>query len=406
MRGFRLVCPPVLVLLLVGAASGQNVTVGSLPASPNFALDPSLGTAVDLAFPANGAGQLDSATFVWSMVPCPTAVKLKFFRLSGGTLIFLGERGPFDVNVSTQSVVLSPAVPVLAGDLIGVATLTNCGGLSAQSPGAPEGYVVFPADVVSNVDLVDGTQTSGATLAVQATGPSTDAVSGVLPVVGSTPGVPPSFFRTSVQLYNPGPSPISGRLVYHPQGVAGGSGDPSLAYSLQSGETRTIPDLLPEMDQAGLGSLDVVASGGADPPILIARVFNDAGSEGTTGFTEEVVPPFEALVEGDRGFLIVPPDLEVFRFNIGVRTLSIGATLTATLRTSTGTVLNTVSKSYPVNYFLQQSAAQFLGLGAGETLGPNSTISIDVTSGSAILYGATVDNRTQDPSIQFARPAP
>jgi hypothetical protein len=405
MRGFRLVCPPVLVLLLVGAASGQNVTVGSLPASPNFALDSSLATAVDLAFPASAAGELNSATFGWSTAPCPTAVKLKFFRLSGETLIFLGERGPFDVNDVTQTVELSPSVPVLGGDLIGVATLTNCGGLSAQSPGVAEGYFVFPADVVSNVNLVDGTLGDG-TLAVQATGPAADAVSGILPVVGSTAGVPPSFFRTSVQLHNPGPSPISGRMVYHPQGVAGGSSDPSLPYSLQPGETRAIPDLLPEMDQAGLGSLDVVASAGTDPPILAARVFNDAGSEGTTGFTEEIVLPSEALAEGDRGFLIAPPDFALFRFNIGVRTLSIGARLTAILRTSTGTPIKTVTKSYPVNFFLQQSAAQFLELGAGETLDPNSTISIDVTSGSAIIYGATVDNRTQDPSVQFARPGP
>lgn len=54
-------------------------------------------------------------------------------------------------------------------------------------------------------------------------------------------------------------------------------------------------------------------------------------------------------------------------------------------------------------YHEQQPAATFLGLA---DLPPGGSISISVTSGAAIFYGATVDNRTGDPSLQIARAAP
>lgn len=40
------------------------------------------------------------------------------------------------------------------------------------------------------------------------------------------------------------------------------------------------------------------------------------------------------------------------------------------------------------------------------TLPPGGSITIAVNSGAAILYGATVDNRTGDPGLQIARVAP
>ena len=41
----------------------------------------------------------------------------------------------------------------------------------------------------------------------------------ILPVVGSTPGVGGSFFRTSVQLHNPTNAPMAGRIVFHQSGA-------------------------------------------------------------------------------------------------------------------------------------------------------------------------------------------
>jgi hypothetical protein len=72
------------------------------------------------------------------------------------------------------------------------------------------------------------------------------------------------------------------------------------------------------------------------------------------------------------------------------------------LRDATGAVVGTVSRTYAATYHEQQSAGTLLEIA---TLPAGGSISITVTSGAAIVYGATVDNRTGDPSLQIARAA-
>jgi hypothetical protein len=224
----------------------------------------------------------------------------------------------------------------------------------------------------------------------------------ILPVVGSTPGAGGTFFKTSVQLYNSASSAISGRIVFHPSGVSGSASDTALSYTLSPGQTQSIVDLLPAIGRSGLGSADIEVTSGSVPAVS-ARVFNDAGAGGTTGFTEDLMRTEEALRSGQSGVLLVPADLTSFRLNLGMRTLDGGATATLTLRDSAGTVVATVSRSFPATYHEQQSAAVFLGV---PTLPAGGSISITVGSSAAIFYGATVDNTTGDPSLQIARAAP
>jgi streptogramin lyase len=224
----------------------------------------------------------------------------------------------------------------------------------------------------------------------------------VLPIVGSTPGAGGTFFKTAVQLHNPASSGISGRIVFHPSGVTGSGADPILVYSLSSGETQSIADLLPAMGRSGLGSADIEVTAGS-APVATVRVFNDAGSAGTTGFTEVPMRREEALRPGQQGVLLLPTDITGFRFNIGVRTLEAGAAATLVLREASGAVVETISRSYPPTYHQQQSANAFLGV---TSLPPGGSIEINPSAGAAIFYGATVDNTTGDPSLQIARAAP
>ena len=222
-----------------------------------------------------------------------------------------------------------------------------------------------------------------------------------LPVVGSTPGANGTFFKTSVQLHNPGSSPIAGQIVFHATGTSG-SRDPALPYSLAPSQTQSIADLLPAMGRSGLGSADIEVTSGSSP-VVTARVFNDAGAAGTTGFTEEAIRPEEALSAGARGVLLVPSDLTAFRFNIGVRTLELGALIALTLRDAAGVVVAAVPRVFPAKYHVQQPAAEFL---TGSSPPPGGSLTVEVISGSAIVYGATVDNLTGDPSLQVARASP
>jgi streptogramin lyase len=224
----------------------------------------------------------------------------------------------------------------------------------------------------------------------------------ILPVVGSTAGVGGTFFRTAVQLHNPTESSMTGQVVFHRSGSSGSSSDPLLAYLLTSGQTLSIPDLLPAVARSGLGSADIEVTTGSVPTATV-RVFNDAGAAGTTGFTEELMRNGDALTPGASGVLLLPPDVTRFRFNLGLRTLQAGATATLTLRDAAGTVVMTVSRAFSATYHEQQSAAAFLGV---SSLPAGGSLSISVTNGAAIFYGATVDNTTGDPSLQIARAAP
>jgi hypothetical protein len=240
---------------------------------------------------------------------------------------------------------------------------------------------------------------------------------GVVPVAISSGGAGSSFFRTSAQLRHamdpaaqgqPGVTPVIGRLVFHRLGSAGAEGDSSLSFSLNAGAVLTISDLLAEMGVIGIGSVDVLESSGP-PPIGILRVFNDAGAAGTFGFTEDLLKPADALNPGDRGILIAPPDTTQFRFNIGVRTLSAGATLTLTVRDSSGLLKRSVTRTFLATYMIQDTAANFLVDAATPqplTLGPSDSITVQVASGNAIVYGASADNKTNDPSFQVAKRLP
>ena len=220
----------------------------------------------------------------------------------------------------------------------------------------------------------------------------------MLAVVGSTAGASGSFFKTAVQLHNPTTTAETGRLVFHPAGANGSANDPALAFTLQPGETKYYADVLPEMNQSGLGSLDLYMSAGSTP-ITLVRVFNDAGAAGTSGMSVEVIPVENSLFAGDEAVLIAPPDPVKARYNIGVRALSGGASVMFTLRSGSGVTRTTVSKTYGSDYFEQVSATTLLGVAPGAS----DTITISVNSGELLVYGAATDNTTQDPTLQFAQ---
>ena len=406
--GIRIV---LLVFLAAGSAvpaSGQSTptTVGNAVANANSSdafLFPIPYTDVSLAGPATYAGSLTTATFGWSSIGCSQALKLKFFRPTGRDLVFLAERGPFDSFPTT--VTLSPPVQIQTGDLMGVTHLTNCGNPVGAFPGALAGYVAFAGDVTATVAQSSGKATPSFTLAVLASGVASESVQGIVPVVASIPGVPPSQFNTGFQMHNATASTVAGRLVFHTLGIAGSGADPSLAFSLAAGQTQAFDNLLPAMGLSGpqIGSLDIVTPNGNPAPVVAARIFNDGGAGGTTGFTMSAASSDSILEAGDHGVIFTPADIGRFRMNIGVRTGPSGAAMTVTRRSADGTVLQTLTKTYAPNYFEQGSASGFL---ATSPFGANDSITIQLTSGSAIVYGVTADNTTQDPSIQFAAKAP
>jgi hypothetical protein len=254
---------------------------------------------------------------------------------------------------------------------------------------------------------VDRTESSG-TLSVyfdnvffQPSSSGGDVLYGYITVAGSVQGGFGSNFKTAVQISNPNFSAISGYFVFHPAGVPASASDPSIGWTLQPAQTASYDDIVAAMGQTGLGSMDLYVSPGAAPPVTVARVFNDAGPDGTTGFTEAVIKPSDVQGGpgiGVTGLVIGPADTANFRYNIGLRTLDHPVSVTATVKDSSGNTLTSVTHTYPANYFQQQSATDFLN---GFVLGDDDSIVISFGGGKLILYGATADNTTNDGSVQF-----
>jgi hypothetical protein len=225
------------------------------------------------------------------------------------------------------------------------------------------------------------------------------SVAAILAVAGSTPGNG-TYFRTRIQIYNPRTAPISGKFVFHTQSVSGKASDPSLSYTLNAGQTIDYADLLPAMGIAsGLGSIDIMTTPGDPVPVMSARIFSDAGVNGSAGFFIEPLGPDTALQAGESGVIIAPADPAAARLNLGVRSLETGASFLITVRSKNGAVRNTVNKTYGSTFFEQVNANSY----AGVILDASDTITFTMISGKAIIYGSQTDNKTQDPSVQYAK---
>lgn len=212
----------------------------------------------------------------------------------------------------------------------------------------------------------------------------------ILPVVGSTAGQSGALFRTELQLANPTGSAIGGWFVLRPQGVF-------LRYDIPARGAISFADIVAEMGATGLGSLDLLVDR-AIVPAIVARAYDDQ-PDGTTGVGIPAVPVADVPGREEGGLLIVPRDLTRYRFNIGVRALSTGATMNVIVRTAAGTQRNARVLAFDENAFVQQPANEF----AGTTLAANETIEVAITAGSAIVYATTVDNQTNDGTLQILR---
>ena len=225
-------------------------------------------------------------------------------------------------------------------------------------------------------------------------------VSGYFIVAGSLRGNANSAFKTSAQLTNLGGSAIAGKLVFHPAGTPTKDTDPSIAYALTQGQTVSYDDVVQSMGTSGLGTMDLVTTSGY-PADVALRIYNDEGAvNGTSGLTQEVLSPQQAHHSGTFGSLTIPANLTAFRLNVGIRTLGLPTHLTIFVLDANGNRLEPVAeRNFAANTFTQDLGAAFAQQPA---LPPGGTIHFFVTEGSAFVYGATTDNRTNDPNLRFA----
>jgi hypothetical protein len=133
-------------------------------------------------------------------------------------------------------------------------------------------------------------------------------------------------------------------------------------------------------------------------PVLLARIYSIADI-GQTSLMTELVPLEDVLVAGETGAFVAPAVPGALRFNIGVRTLSEGARVTATVRNPEGDVVRIVPLVFPPTWFAHTDAMSLLGI---PSFAGNESVAFTIDEGSAVLYGVWTDNVTQDPAMQYA----
>ncbi len=393
----RTITAALILTLLALPASAQTV-VGSQAQiqSTGYSLAPPY-TLIDISHPANADGTVTSASVGWFSKSCTLAFKVKFLRPQNTatltTFTLVAERGPFTSLPGRNQVPISPPVDIKQGDMIAVTSLvafSTCGSPSASSD--PGSVVMELSGDVSSGSFT-GVNFRGSALAARATNTS-EVLEGVIAAAGSLQGNFGSFFRTSLQIASPLGGTSTGKLVFHPAGVPFSASDQVLPYTVSSGNATSYTDIVETMGQSGLGTIDIISTNGF-PPLVTARVYNDGGTNGTAGFTEDMITPSAVLHSGDLAILLTPPDLTNFRANVGVRTFSSAATVNVQYGFRSQS-----NKDFPANTFRQYTLTTDFG---DTSPVANEQIIFFVLSGDVIIYLSTTDNKTNDSSVRFAK---
>ncbi|HYK00687.1 MAG TPA: hypothetical protein VE974_02960 [Thermoanaerobaculia bacterium] len=403
----------LMLLALAATPLAAQTTAGDLIWQPGEAVASGPLTYIDFTRPVTMDGTITHATLRWiSNAPCSEQIKIRFFRPGAGgplgVLELVGSAGPFEssngtapgVIVDNNVISLSfPAISVKRGDVLAVTQMKpGCGGVGFAA-GRPDD-VLYETSADFNGGTLSASNTTvraGFRLnAAAQTGVLRHA--GVVPVVGSLAGAFGSFFRTEIAFANPTPFGFGVMLVFHPANRSAEPGDPRILVHLGGNESRTYTDIVADMGQTGLGSVDVLTTGFT--PVITTRVYNDAGAAGTSGFTEEMVTSYEAIKSGAYADFTIPADLTNYRVNMGIRTLGQSTTFVVTAYDATGALVgSTTARTVPASYFEQIPLSAFL---AGVTPPAGGFARIQITSGGpAVFYSATTDNRTNDGSLKM-----
>jgi hypothetical protein len=400
----------LLVFAGVFAASAfaQGVTGGSLQWQQGGTVPASGLQFVDFGRPITADGTITRAALRWlTDFACAGAFRIRIFRpMNPETLAYahnwtlVGETQPLAVTKGNNLLLVSFAgIAVKKGDLVGIAHVQQgCGGSTMSQSSQPGDMVLqLTGNYNGGSTVPQATLRRNYRLDVLVSS-SEQILAGVIPVVGSVQGQG-AFFRSSLQLTNPGPFPINGKLVFHPANQAGSDADPSINYQIPGGGSIAYSDITAAFNRTGLGTIDLYTS--SITPEVTSRVFNDLGTAGTFGFTQELVTPTE-MFEEDVPYTRIPlsPDLTNYRVNLGVRTLGGPVSVIFGLLDANGALRGSnVTRNYPANYFEQISVAQLFG---STPLPEGGNISAAVVSGGRVVfYTSTVDNRTNDSSLKM-----
>jgi len=236
-----------------------------------------------------------------------------------------------------------------------------------------------------------------------ATGPVAAADTGndlYLPAVGTGPGVPPSYWYTTIWVFNPNGEPAEVRFSFLRRNQANDPGDTTHTMMVEPGEVVQIDDAVTTMfGVEGFGAIRAVA----DLPVHVtARIYSKPGGHGerdSSGQAFVAVPAERSIGAGEEADVIGLTNLVGgdFRTNVGfVETTGHATSVQVRLNASSGSSWIVGSIQLQPFEQRQMSVDQLFN----NIIGESDNFRLHVTGGPGegrvIVFGSRVANGSQD----------
>lgn len=221
-----------------------------------------------------------------------------------------------------------------------------------------------------------------------------------LPAVGTGAGVPPSFWYTTIWVYNPndGPAEVQFSFLYRNQ--SNNPSDITHGMVVDPGEVVQIDDAVTTMfGIEGFGAIRALSN---EPVYLTARIYSQANGQSgrnSSGQAFAAVPAERAIGTGDESDLLAVTNLVGgdFRYNIGFVETT-GHTVRLLVKAFGRTGNSWISTSINLRPFeqMQMSVDQLFNNVIEETDNFRLQVSPDQGDGRVIVFGSRVANGSQD----------
>jgi hypothetical protein len=221
-----------------------------------------------------------------------------------------------------------------------------------------------------------------------------------LPAVGTGAGVPPSFWYTTIWVYNPNDGPVEVQFSFLHRNQANNPSDITHAMVVDPGEVVQIDDAVNTMfGIEGFGAIRAVAD---EPVYMTARIYSQANGQSgrnSSGQAFGAVSADRAIGAGEATDLVAVTNLAGgdFRYNVGfVETTGQSVRLLVSAFGSTGNSWITTSIQVRPYEQLQMSVDQLYNNVIGEGDNFRIRVSPDQGDGKVIVFGSRVANGSQD----------
>ena len=214
-----------------------------------------------------------------------------------------------------------------------------------------------------------------------------------IPVAGTGPGANDSHWATELTFHSVTARQTNVDVLFHD--INGAIGPVTVTIAPRA--TVSIDDIVHTRfnRDSATGALEIrLADADANKIAVTSRTYN-TNANGTFGQDIPALLASEAATDGDLTVLAGPSSASAQRFNFGVYAID-----NTTVRWELVLPNGTVAATKEVSYLAGTHAQHGLGVETllGTTAADGDVVHAIVTSGRAIFYGSSVDNRTGDPT--------